>query len=456
MHKFMSIGLVLASVLSAGTPAFAQDGKLKYVRCETDSALAPLFHELKGGDWKKAAGQKGLSSRGALVGTIKAGGMSIMVALDTSGSGKEFDTVRLDPTGKGQFDPKGCLKLKLRKEDGSTFGSFGESEAVEIKLDGKAAILAVAGNYSCISFVGTPTYSLQISFYFAVEGKCAFGAKSYPVRLIDATGRMEMGNAAGPKIETGRAGPPIEGDTVMVDVGDGSFTKSVFMGLYGMPLRVDGKWYDVRLSADKTELAAKQIDLPAGRIKIPHDKWACVLLGKKYLMRISGGREPAHLPEDCYQIVSFNEYGPAEAGGAESFISYDFAADASGGKAKAVEITKDLDTTFPVGSPLTAEVCIDSSSGGKLSFSACLKDALELSPKLIICGSGKPLQPPFITISDSSGRELHKGQMQDKGDGNFTCSWEIPAKMKGQTVVKAAFEAGPFKIESKELKFELK
>ena len=145
---------------------------------------------------------------------------------------------------------------------------------------------------------------VEMTVQAAADGACDFGNKSHKVRLIDGTSNMSFADPV--KVVKAGAGMPVHlvGDTVLIDTDDGTFTKSVKI-YYGQPANIDGKWYQVSVSADGAKVTAAAADVTTGTVKIDHPSWTATFVGSKYHQTVSGDANPVTLPADTYTITNY-------------------------------------------------------------------------------------------------------------------------------------------------------
>ncbi|MBC8372065.1 MAG: hypothetical protein H8E53_00610, partial [Planctomycetes bacterium] len=191
--------------------------------------------------------------------------------------------------------------MMLKPEDvpgvqGYFRAAFGP-EVIQAALPRGTVPIMVRGEYSrTVHKVGPAKppaifRALYVYIGMAVEGKGRFGKRILPVRVIDGNANWTLGDPWRPSGQDIR-----RGDTLAIDLGDGSFTKDVRKGCYGSPIEVDGAWYSVSLGETGKELTVAPLDVDLGKILVKHPEWSCMLIGKRNVFHLSGGVEPLVVP----------------------------------------------------------------------------------------------------------------------------------------------------------------
>ncbi len=388
----LCVFLVLPGVLHAAV------GDLKPVSVSPRQALMakPLFGSR--GSFTKPTEGDGTVNKHAMVATLKSGKLVIKVAIDTrSPDTKVPDVIRFDFTGKGRFDNKLVVPLKRLNQARASFGPA----TLDVQVDGRTIPVTVRGGY----FKSGTYRQMNVSFGTAVEGTCAFGEKTYAVRVIDGNNNLRLGDVTTKKKQSGKLRGINAGDTLVVDTGDGSFAKSI-KSFYGQPVLVDGKWYDVTISADASKVSAKPLVITTGMIKIAHKEWSATFIGEKYILKLKGDAAPIAVPPDRYVVTDYQEMVRTDLGkppanlltGRGGFYR---------GKGKVVDVKADQTTEIPIGSPLTASITAKQ-SGRTMRLSLVLTDASGASVDNLSDPKGGNPPAPKVEIFDAEGKSVYK------------------------------------------------
>jgi len=246
----------------------------------------------------------------------------------------------------------------------------------------------------------------MLSLGVAAQADCRFGAKTYPVQIIDGNSNLRLGDG----VRTARGGIAPRADTIAVDLGDGKFdsNKTVQRTFYGQCVFVDGVWYDVKISEDGTKIEAEALAVKTGRLKIDHDEYGLTLVGDKHVLRLSGAREPIPVPADRYRLIEYRQYAGDAATGKGVLQCR---AGPSGAGAKTIEVLPGKLTELKIGTPMTASLQVRQ-SGSVVGFSLVLVDAAGMTVgSLTIPQRGLP-PAPQIKILDQAGKLVHSGKMR--------------------------------------------
>jgi len=408
--------LICVALLLLGSDiAAAEEARLKPVACDLEQvAFPPLIAQ--GAMKEKPGKDAGTTSPKAKVGNVVVQGNAdilIVAAMDyTDPDAENPDVLRLDFTGKGKFDPNCAVALEeVNLDKRVAFQVMFGPEVINVQRDGATVPVAVRG--MCMR-AGEQSM-VVLSFATAVEGKCTFADKEYPVRFIDATGdfRFDAAGVADPKSPMGIGTSPI--DSVMIDVGDGTFTDVVIRAYYGQPVFVDGVWYDLTISADQSTASAKAIDLKSGEIEIDHDRWEMVLTKDGKVMCITGERSPVPLPAGDYKLVCYRQWSPPNAEGKRAWL----AAMRTGPGAAAsptITITPGKVVKRVMGSPLQSKLGAEVKPDRTVEFKV---DATQTSGGLPVVFVTRPggwivdrPDPPSVTVLDDAGESVDTFELE--------------------------------------------
>ncbi len=330
----------------------------------------------------------------AIVGTLKSGDMTVKVALDSmQPNSKTLDVIRFDFSGKGTFDNTPIVPVKGR---GGRY-SFGP-KTIMVPVGDKKIPVQVQGQYQHHQ---NGRY-LHLLLGTALEGQCKFGDKVYPVRIVDATKNL---NCLDPvTLETRGRGMP-QADRVFV----GSTTRSSFgrqkeWSLYGQPVQVDGKWYELKVS-DDLKISAEPVEVEVAKVQIPHENWKLTLLGEQFTLNLSGGKKPFEIPVDTYKVIQYKQQGVGDNRKAmlQCYLS---------GKEKVLTIEPGEVNTLAVGPPLTAKLDARVQGSSTVRFSLNMTEASGAKVSSITNSKGSKPAPPRLEVFDASGKKVHSSKME--------------------------------------------
>lgn len=371
------------------------------------------------------------------------GGPAIKVAIDSLlPDAADLDLLRIDFSGKGLFHDGPTVPLGGSAEQGSVY---------EFKRDGKIIPALVIADYQ----PGPAGRSMQLRFGTALEGDCRFGERVYPVRFIDRTSNLRCNDKAAAIRENGRVIGATNGDAMVIgDEASGPQAMAREFD-YGQPVKVDGVWYDVKLTGGGAKVVAEPLDLPAAWLEIPHDKWVIKLISQGRALTLYGSREPVAIPAGDYSIVWFAE---------EILIGRDFATlridsdqaliahvwtcgfDMTQGRARTFKAVAGETVKLPLGSPLIATV--DARVEGRtvtMEFSVVGSYGASLD---WLQASGGKLQAATIKVVDASGEVVHTAGLENywAGAPGQTHTWRVPAGLSGEFTIEPQFSPKGFKV----------
>jgi hypothetical protein len=327
--------------------AAADDGDLKPVACDPDQAVFPSVLCTVMFDQTPAADTGKLHPK-AVAGTVRGGSVPLKVALDyTKGDANEPDLICFDFTGEA---------IPLRKVPAPRsvdfLMEFGPS-ALTVQKNGETFPVTILG------MCGGERQRLVAIFTFAParEGKCTFGDKQYPVRIVDAMGDFRFDEKGKFDRKDHRGNGFAVGETVLVDTGDGTFEKSFIKGYYGQPIFLDNRWYEVTVSPDGDKVSAKPIELRSGKLAIDADKWDAVLEDNGKVFCVSGGKKPVGVPVGEYKLLYYREWSKPNAKGERAWLlALDMDFMTAKGKGKIVTVSEGETTKLTLGSPLRTKL----------------------------------------------------------------------------------------------------
>ncbi len=379
-------------------------GELSPVACEPGSALSSRQLYIRTSGFKPGEAGSGLVSSQARVGTISGKGWTFKLAIDASTtSAKAPDTIRLDFSGRGQFAGVPSTPLKTTRTARNLYqGEFGPVE-VQATIGLTTVPICVKGQY----VKSGPNRYMILTFGTAMQGKCNFDGKELPVRIIDGDNDLQAGKPW-QKRTFGRSIAVVPGDTVAVDTGDGTFAKDVRRACYGSPVEVGGKWYDVTVSDDGKQISAKPVTITAGKLRINHPKWSCLLIGKKFVMPLEGGTEPVSVPAGDYVMRTYEEFSAPDDKGNRAQLAVSLRPTATTSK---VKIQADNTNDLAIGSPLRGTVKVVK-RGSQYMLGLALTDAAGRPIGNLQTYGGKRPPKPRVTVKDAAGAKVYETSLE--------------------------------------------
>ena len=360
----------------------------------------------------------------AKVATVVSGSMRIAVALDAvKADAKALDVVRFNFTGEKRFQNAATLPLKARSVSrrsatpsaivSSPYFTFGPS-TVNVPRGGSTVPVTISGQY----YAGTQRSNykyVRLNLMAAAEGSCRFGDKTFGVRVIDGTGNLEFGDAAGVTQKDGRVMLPkgsrtLAADTLLIDTGSEQFKKAGLKAQCGELVSLNGTLYHVRFSAGGTKVSAEPSDVKLGKITVPGDSWSVTLVGTKHVLQLSGGAEPVEVPVDQYVAGNYQASTKSDAPNRPSRLRSGYYVMYGRETGKVFEVKAGEVTKVPVGAPLTAAVAV-TKSGKNVRLNALVRDASGARVSSIYGPKGRP-KAPTVTVFNDKREEVYRTSLK--------------------------------------------
>ena len=403
----MTIQRILVAVtLFASATVHADVGDLTPVRCDIKGALE-VRQSYTSGRGTKPNADAGTVHPMATVLTARSGDLTVDLAIDSADAKASApNLVRFDFTGKGKFNDQDVAPLKSASTGTSYYQATFGPAVISVQRGGRAVPVTVQGVY----YRSSSSRRAQFTLVAGVEGKCAFGEKTFAVRIIDGNGNIAFGDKTTAQRSGGRAVGYVMGDTLAIDTGDGTFTKSVQKCMFGQPVLVGGSWYQVTVTADASKVQGRPLELKAGKLRIAHDHWSCVMVGGNDVLHVSGGREPVSLPAGPYTVVSYAEYTGEASQAPRGALSSGRMAGYSG-RSKTCQVAAEKVTELVVGSPMTASV-VTSQSGRALQFNLRLVDASGVQVDSLFLPGRRIPPPPKVKILNAAGKQIYAATLE--------------------------------------------
>ncbi len=405
---------IVLSLLALSFAAAAAE-HLKPVACDLEQAAFPplvLSGSLTG---KPSVEPEGLSPK-ALVGDLRERTASLKVAVDYSKpDAAEPDLLYVDFTGQGKFEKASAIPLKkttARKgiDYEATFGPA----PVKVHREGKSYLATVRGAYARLGQQSAgaqdlgPRSQVALTFAAAVESKCSFGKKEYPVRLVDNSGDFRFDG----KVKADRTRMLEGGDVVLIDTGEGTFAgDGVIQAYYGQPVFVDGAWYELSVSPQADKLAAKPLELKAGQVLLDRERWQIVLEDQGKPLLLGGGKKSLPVPAGTYKLVYYREWSAPDPKGQRGWflagLSQYFGSDSS---PKLVTVKEGETTRLALGSPLKMQLSAEAAGDGTVRFRLDAPSTQAGLALAIITRPGGWLNdrpdPPRASVLDAAGKQV--------------------------------------------------
>ena len=427
------VGMVLLALLLWPPPLLAEIGDLVPVECATEDAVLPrpLYTPAPEAS-TRPAGASGLVHPKAAVIALANGEGKVMLALDAAkADSAELDVVRFDFSGTGKFSAEQSLpltKLNIEGVKDHTYWRFGPA-----KLRAKKGELTFPVTVSgwCQSLGGR--LSAGLSATCALEGKCQFGEKSYAVRIIDGGFSLCFSDALPIRLKEGKVSgsQPLQTwcDTVLLDLGGSGFAKGVKKTVFGAPVLVDGKWYELAVSADSKKVSARPVEIQAGQLLIPHEDWWALLVGDKGGFYAAGGKEAIDIPAGDYALMYYEQQlGDGKSAGSLTIV--DRASMDEKQSVQVIAIAPGKRQELAIGTPLTASVEGKATEwqertgivGGLLQAVGAKGAAKQVQFSMILTDAGGrtvmsfnpagPTRRPTVKVLDAQGKQIASGKME--------------------------------------------
>jgi hypothetical protein len=221
----------------------------------------------------------------AVVAHFEYGGRNIAVAIDAADADADApNAAQVDMSGEGLFHDARMLAFH---RGGGIRHEYGPA-VVPLDLDGEEIPFVAWGRYDRWDAPWGPWYITMFEGYVTAEGLVEIAGRQYPVRLIDSSKNWKLGDAPEPAWDFE---PFWSGDSLTIETGDNYFTDpdTLLKIWYGQPVEIDGRLYDIRLSADGERLEAEALSSDeVGTLRVPGaDGWWGVLVSREHVMNVS-------------------------------------------------------------------------------------------------------------------------------------------------------------------------
>lgn len=351
-----------------------------------------------------------------------------LFVLDSStGAEPGYDRLYVDTNGDGRLSDEQAFEGKCSLNRGYTVGFFHGCK-LQVKYQDGAQPWAFNAQYVVFQDANSRAQpSLMLTAAASCEGMVDFGGKKLKVALVDGDSNGRFNDLfafakapAGTSVAAG-VGPP-SGDWILVDANaDGQFDAEA-LGLEafgcGRYLIVDGKCYEISVSASGRRVSAARSSAPLGMLRRVGDgPFAVALLtpGSGMLALYSSG-EPVAVPAGLYRLYTCVTAVTDEAG------TLWRATGRANAPAQAFRVEEGKLAAVRFGAPLkvgaTAAVYPSGSASAlkagdtvRLSLAIKGEGGEEYSAGAITKAGGR-LPPPTVAILARGGQEVASGTFQ--------------------------------------------
>jgi hypothetical protein len=332
--------------------------------------------------------------------TMGGSASSVVVAFDAEkADAKILDVLRIDSDGTGKFTADASIPIAWPAPDGTGSAQIGPA-TITLVRDGRKVPVTVKG-VAASSTSGMA--SMFLIFSTCLEGQCAIGDKTYTVRLVDTTGNFRAADAAKVTLKDGVPVDQGRGDAIWVAAGEGAQLKSV--GSLGQPFLMDGRWYEMSVSADQSKVTASAVKGPFGKIKVDADQWQARLVGTERVIAISGGKEPVEVPAGKYAVLT----GSMTKSKVLAMMTDSRFAQ---GKAAMFEVPADKTVENPFGQPLATSVEV-TLTGRNAIFMPTVTDAGgRFVGSFFVLGTGVSKSGGQFEVTDADGKIVYSASLE--------------------------------------------
>ncbi len=360
----------------------------------------------------------------AVVVTMEHNGLPIALALDSDDPNSvHYELVRCDFSGKGDFRKATVVHRESMFFYPPTkrFETIFKAKPTYVTLDGRIVPAEIVINY--VEKADRRTLALQMRAL--AEGMCRFGDKQYKVEIYDDNNNLRLGDATWPGSQKGY-------DTVHVSVRPG-IAPTV---RYGEPVSIDGKLYDVRISADGNSVTALDYKGPAGLLKIGRPAWNAWLICGKTRFTVAGGMDPIPVPPGEYKLVSFNEFSSSDTSKPRYRLHV-------GGPIN-FRLKSGETASVDIGSPMRTKLMADV-SGRAVKFRYNERDTSGNGAEFYRPGQDVPARERHLKIVDSNNKPVI-GLWMDSGYAScrWNVRWTVRKGLSGTFTATVESDSGPF------------
>jgi hypothetical protein len=294
----MKQSLFVLVVMLLAAPVYAAVGDLTLKACNPNEVGGWSVRTSGPQDILPAPANCGTVNPKAKVITLRSrDGRTFLTALDSAKpDDKILNVLRLDMTGTGKFTPEMSVECEWPNADGSGVAQSGPL-AVQLSQGGKTVPAEARGRITATA--GNELTAVNLTFGTCLEGQCAFGDKTRTLRFIDADNNGKWDDPAKVRVQDGVPRGRVAGDRMQNAAADGKFE---WLDSYGQPLFIEGKWYDVAISADTAKVTATLLKDPIGKFQVDAAEWTATLLTADRIFALKGGKDPVDVPAGKYVL----------------------------------------------------------------------------------------------------------------------------------------------------------
>ncbi len=359
----------------------------------------------------------------AVVVTAEHNGLPISLALDSDDPNSvHYELVRIDFTGKGDFSNavvvhRGGMQFfpPVKK-----YLTIFTAKSAYVKIDGRVIPVNIG-----VEYIETDRRKLGLQLRCSAEGTCRFGDKQYKVEIYDNNNNLHLGDAAWPGSKNGY-------DTVTVSCRPGAAP----MVRYGEPVTIDGKLYDVRISADGNSVTAMDYKGPAGLLKIGRPAWNAWLITGNTRFSIAGGMDPIHVPPGEYKLAHYQELSSSDGSMPKYMLRVSGTAH--------VHVKSGKLVSLDMGSPVTGKLLADV-SGRTVKFRYVERDASGNMVEIDLVERNHRSSGRHLRIVDSNNKSVIGLHMDSEfGQDGWNVAWHVRKGLSGTFKATVECDVGPF------------
>jgi hypothetical protein len=407
--------------------------------------------------FKTPAQSSGTVNGKAVMLKLERDALRMAVALDSkTPETPTYDVLRLDATGQGNFENAVEVPWLFMGSDPPPNQSFRYTfvhPCVSLKDGNRILQAALKADFE--ERRGQQTFRMNL--FTCSVGKCAIGAKTHDVFLIDSDGNLRVDGVFRVTSLAGRDHVLGSGDVIVVDLPKTkpprpfwgtSEERRVTWSYYGHPLLVDGALYEVTVSEDGARISAKPYEGKTGFVRIDHPLWEAEIANETRVIVLNGGTAPVPVPVGRYRVLQYWEWSPEGGQGADVQPLHLWRPESAVGKEFWIEVREGQTLETPIGSPLLGQLAV-TQEGRTLRFKITLADAggwQEVNTQ----DSHKECTIVIRDVSGKPVKTLRSTLIHSRAE------WSVPSELGGTLSASVKVEPGRFPVKVQELHFSVK